>query len=388
MTYAHRKDIYDADTHMMERPDWLSDFADQNIKDRLEPFAGGDQETLKSVNKAINNFNERNSSQAVSAKAQEDFMNWNHKGWEGLGSFDAKERSLANDLLGFKASIVFPTVAFDQVLASKDSDVVLGGVKALNRGMSAFCQDDPRLFGTAYIPFGYGEEIALTFLKSAIKKGFSVILIDTIAPLGAKAFTHPDFDVVWRQIEEADIAVTLHVGADSSWDPIPLSFYNNGSAVPEHTAGDAPQDALAYMGIQYNAEIFLASMIFDGVFQRFPNLRVGVIELGASWVISWMKQLDQSFKAFRRIQDLSQLKLLPSEYVLKHIKLTAFPGEDIGWLMSNGAEDLMMFATDYPHHEGTDDPISRYEKTLNGITEEVKSKFYTHNFKQFLGSRL
>ena len=388
MTYAHRKDIYDADTHMMERPDWLSDFADQNIKDRLEPFAGGDQETLKSVDKAISNFNERNSSQAVSAKAQEDFMNWNHKGWEGLGSFDAKERSLANDLLGFKASIVFPTVAFDQVLASKDSDVVLGGVKALNRGMSAFCQDDPRLFGTAYIPFGYGEEIALTFLKGAIKKGFSVILIDTIAPLGAKAFTHPDFDVVWREIEEADIAVTLHVGADSSWDPIPLSFYNNGSAVPEHTAGDAPQDALAYMGIQYNAEIFLASMIFDGVFQRFPNLRVGVIELGASWIISWMKQLDQSFKAFRRIQDLSQLKLLPSEYVLKHIKLTAFPGEDIGWLMSNGAEDLMMFATDYPHHEGTDDPISRYEKTLNGITEEVKSKFYNHNFKQFLGSRL
>ena len=36
MTYAHRKDIYYADTHMMERPDWLSDFADQNMKDRLE----------------------------------------------------------------------------------------------------------------------------------------------------------------------------------------------------------------------------------------------------------------------------------------------------------------------------------------------------------------
>jgi len=36
MTYAHRKDIYDADTHMMERPDWFSDFADQNMKDRLE----------------------------------------------------------------------------------------------------------------------------------------------------------------------------------------------------------------------------------------------------------------------------------------------------------------------------------------------------------------
>ena len=142
------------------------------------------------------------------------------------------------------------------------------------------------------------------------------------------------------------------------------------------------------MGIQYNAEIFLASMIFDGVFQRFPNLRVGVVELGASWIISWMKQLDQSFRAFRRLQDLSQLKLLPSEYVLKHIKITAFPGEDIGWLLTNGAEDLMMFATDYPHHEGTDDPISRYERTMDEIKEEVKSKFYTQNFKQLLGSHL
>ena len=72
----------------------------------------------------------------------------------------------------------------------------------------------------------------------------------------------------------------------------------------------------------------------------------------------------------------------------KHIKITAFPGEDIGWLLTNGAEDLMMFATDYPHHEGTDDPISRYEKTMDAIiSEEVKSKFYTQNFKQLLGTR-
>jgi len=158
--------------------------------------------------------------------------------------------------------------------------------------------------------------------------------------------------------------------------------------VPTHKQGDAPRDALAYMGIGYCAELFLASMIFDGVFDRFPKLRVGVIELGASWIISWMKQLDQSYKAFRRLQDLSHLKMLPSEYVQKHIKITAFPGEDIGWLLTNGAEDLMMFATDYPHHEGTDDPIGRYEKTMGDISEEVKSKFYTQNFKQLLGSRL
>ena len=388
MPYAHREDIYDADTHMMERPDWIYEFADKDIRDRLEPIVEGDKDTLKRIDESIKKFNERQSSSEVLNKAKDEFMGWGHKGWDGLGAFDANERILANDLLGFKGHIVFPTSAFDQVLASKDDQVVIGGVKALNRGMASFCQDDPRMHGVAYIPFHFGEEVALSFLNDAINKNFSVVAIDTIAPVGCKSSTHPDFDPVWKGIQEADMAITLHVGIDNSWDPVPLSFYNNGGSVPKHKEGDAPRDALAYMGIGYCAELFLAAMIFDGVFNRFPKLRVGVVELGASWVISWMKHLDQSFRAFRRLQDLSNVKMLPSEYVQNHIKLTPFPGEDIGWLLESGAADLLMFATDYPHHEGTDDPISRYERTMNGISEEVKSKFYTQNFKQLLGSHL
>ena len=388
MTYAHRKDIYDADTHMMEHPNWIYDFASEDVKEHLEPIVEGDKEVFERIDKAIANFENRQSSSAALEQAKKDFMTWNHKGWEGLGAFNAEERKLANDLLGFKAHIVFPTSAFDQVLAAKDQKIILGGVEALNKGMAAFCSVDKRMHGAAYIPFAYGEDIALKFLKQAIKDGFSVIMIDTIAPEGAKASTHPDFDKVWREIEANDIAITLHVGADNSWDPVPLSFYNNGGKVPPHKEGDAPRDALAYMGISYCAELFLASMIFDGVFKRFPNLRVGVVELGASWIISWMKHLDQSFRAFRRLQDLSQVELLPSEYVQKHIKVTAFPGEDIGWLLNNGAADLMMFASDYPHHEGTDDPIKRFEQTMSEVSEENKTKFYSENFIKLLGSHI
>ena len=388
MTYAHREDIYDADTHMMEHPNWIYDFASEDIKEHLEPIVEGDKEVSERIDKAIANFENRRSSSIALEQAKKDFMTWNHKGWEGLGAFNAEERKLANDLLGFKAHIVFPTSAFDQVLAAKEQKIVLGGVEALNKGMATFCSIDKRMHGAAYIPFAFGEDIALKFLKQAIKDGFSVIMIDTIAPQGAKASTHPDFDTVWKEIEENDIAITLHVGADNGWDPVPLSFYNNSSNVPTHKEGDAPRDALAYMGISYCAELFLASMIFDGVFSRFPKLRVGVVELGASWIISWMKHLDQSYRAFRRLQDLSQVELLPSEYVQKHIKVTAFPGEDIGWLLNNGAADLMMFASDYPHHEGTNDPISRFEKTMSDVSEESKTKFYSENFKTLLGSHI
>ena len=388
MTYAHRKDIYDADTHMMEHPEWIYNFADKDIKEHLEPIVEGDEDVLKRIDKALANFELRQSSPSILQKAKEQFMGWNHKGWEGLGAFNAEERKIANDLLGFKAHIVFPTSAFDQVLAAKENRIILGGVEALNRGMASFCSVDSRMYGAAYIPFAFGEDIALKLLKDAISQGFSVIMIDTIAPQGKKAFTHPDFDIVWQEIQDNDVAITLHVGADNSWDPVPLSFYNNGGKVPAHKEGDAPRDALAYMGISYNAELFLASMIFDGVFSRFPKLRVGVVELGASWIISWMKHLDQSYRAFRRLQDLSQVKKLPSEYVQDHIKITAFPGEDIGWLLDNGASDLLMFASDYPHHEGTDDPISRFEKTMISSSVEQKEKFYTNNFKHLIGSHI
>ena len=388
MTYAHREQIYDADTHMMERPDWIAEFSDSAIKPHLQPFVGGKEEILKQVDAAIKSFKERASNQDISNKANKNFMSMEHKGWNGLGAFDSKERKLANDLLGFDAYILFPTSAFNQVIAAKEQKILMGGIQALNRGLATFCKEDKRMFPTAYIPLGLGPDIAKKFVEEAISMDFSVILIDTVAPRGQISFTHPDYNQFWSAVQNADLSVTLHVGADGGYSPVPKSFYENQKKVPTHVEGDAPNDALAYMAIQYNAELFLSAMIFDGVLERFPKLRIGVVELGASWIISWMKHLDQSYKAFRKFQDLSQLKLLPSEYVLRQIKVTPFAGEDIGWILNSGGEDLLMFASDYPHHEGTDDPIGRFERSMEGVNENQRSKFYTENFKSLLGSHL
>ena len=49
MPYAHRKIIYDADTHMMERSDWIAEFADSSIKNSLEPFVGGKKNILQEI---------------------------------------------------------------------------------------------------------------------------------------------------------------------------------------------------------------------------------------------------------------------------------------------------------------------------------------------------
>jgi predicted TIM-barrel fold metal-dependent hydrolase len=387
MPYAHRPDIYDADTHMCEQPEWIASFADPDIRPRLAPFA--EPERLKVIADAKATFQRRRQDPAAAAETDAQFMSMRHKGGYALGAFDGDERRHANDLLGFKGGLVFPTGAFDQVRAARDPQVFIGGVRALNRGMAAFCSRDPRNIGVAYVPLSTGPDMSLTLLDEVIAAGFDALVIDTIAPEGGRSFTHPDYDPVWAHIQGAGLAITLHVGVNGGhYNPVPSSFYNNGRTLPPHQDGDAPRDALSYMSIQYNAELFLAAMIFDGVLERFPSLRIGVIELGASWIVSWMKHLDQSFRAFRRLQDLSQVKMPPSDYVRRQIKLTPFAGEDIGWMMRSGVEDLLMFASDYPHHEGTDDPIGRFERTMDGVSEATRRKFYNANFRSLMGERL
>ena len=385
MPYAHRPDIYDADTHMMERPDWIAGFADPDVRPHLAPFVGGRADSLAVIDDALKRFDERRANATAAAQADAAFMSMRFKGWHGLGAFDAAERVRANDLLGFRAQLVFPTSAFNQVIEARDARVLVGGVRALNRGLAAFCSVDARMFGTAYVPLGTGPAMARTLLDEVIAAGFRVVLIDTIPPQGGMAFTHPDYDGIWARIQDADLSVVLHVGANGGWfNPVPAPFYANGRTLPPHAEGDAPRDALAYMSIHHDAQLFLAAMIFDGVLERFPRLRIGVVELGASWIISWMKHLDQAFRAFRRLQDLTCVKLQPSEYVRRQIKVTPFAGEDIGWLLTSGAEDLLMFSSDYPHHEGTDDPIGRFERTMIDVGETRKRKFYADNFRAFM----
>lgn len=111
MPYAHRPDIFDADTHMMETPDWVARFADPDIRPRLAPFLDGREDGLKTVTDALDGFERRRTDAAVRAEAETQFMSMRHKGWNGLGAFDADERRRANDLLGFQGSLVFPTSA-------------------------------------------------------------------------------------------------------------------------------------------------------------------------------------------------------------------------------------------------------------------------------------
>jgi uncharacterized protein len=133
--------------------------------------------------------------------------------------------------------------------------------------------------------------------------------------------------------------------------------------------------------------MFLSALVFDGVFERFPALRGGAIELGASWVPDLLHRLDRGARLFSKSDpSLAGLALRPSEYIRRQIKFTPFPGEDVGKLIKEAGSDFFMFSSDYPHPEGTEDPIGRFEKTLFDLPEGDRDRFYSKNFEAMLGA--
>ncbi len=384
-TYAGDRSIVDIDSHILEPLGWLRSYAASGARGVIPELGDDDPEFARLLSDAATDHQQRVSSPDFRRQAASEYMAMARKGWMSLGGWDPIERSLALDQLGFAYQVVFPTASFVQVANTPISGRA-EAARAMNRGLTEFCSDK-RLLSTAYVPFEHGPETALEFVDNASVQGAAGFLIDSIPSAHQRSFTHPEFDVVWNRIQETGTAVFLHVGADQNYRPVPKAFFDNGRNMA-HVRSDAPGDPLSFMGIGYPAELFLASLVYDGVMEKFPNLRFGVTELGATWLPSFLHFIDTGFRSFRNIQDLSHLKLRPSEYLRRQVVVSPFAGEDVGWVIEQAGAEMVAFSSDYPHHEGTSDPIKRFEASMPNVDTAGHRAFYDVNARRLLATAL
>src|SRR5436309_15313588 len=152
MPYAEGRVYCDADSHLMELPDWLPEHADPDVRARLRPLHLGGAGALADA--AVRDAESRKGDTGAAAALEDALMR--AKGWNALGAFDPAERSRALDLLGFSSQLVFSTFAATQ-FASDDPRVLYGGTRAHNRAMADFCRADPRLIAVAFVPLANAE---------------------------------------------------------------------------------------------------------------------------------------------------------------------------------------------------------------------------------------
>jgi len=380
MTYAGQQTILDADSHVMELGDFLDDYLSEGDRKLLNR---GMFEALRGrLDEATANARARQEDAALAAEAEARLMK--DKGWSAMGGWDPAERSRVLDLLGFDAQLVFGT--FGTLLyKGKDSIDMYVGTAAFNRAIADFCSHDPRLLAVANVPLKDARK-ATAAATEAIEAGCAAVMVPS-TPAGDLAPTHPDLDPFWDLLAESDTPFVLHVGGGGKL--LDRAFHNNNMPVSDHLGGGENIRSKDYLAIHHSPEVFLGALVLDGLFDRFPKLRGGCIEQGAGWVVSWLHHLDGAVRSFRRTEEpLQRLTMKPSEYVHKHLKFTPFPGEPVGWMMQQAGADLFLFSSDYPHPEGTTDPLGKFEATLDGVSTEDRAKFYSSNFAELLGSRV
>jgi predicted TIM-barrel fold metal-dependent hydrolase len=252
--------------------------------------------------------------------------------------------------------------------------------------MVEFCSVDPRLLPTCYVPLADFER-ARAMAAEAIGMGAAALLVASGCPPGHSP-SHVALDPVWAQAQEAGIPIVFHVGGTGALiDP---AYFRNGLPIPpDFHGGEENFRSVDYMGIPHPPMQTLSTLIFDGVLERFPRLKIGVIEQGAIWLPSWIKQMESAVEAFGRHEDrLQKLSLSPREYVERQIRVTPYPTEDVGWITREVGPDVCLFSTDYPHVEGGRRPYERFERSLGDASEDVRQRFYSDNFVDLMGSAL
>ena len=387
MSYAQHRKIIDADSHVIELDDFLHAVADEEHKDLIPLMSS--QKELPVVEAGLARgrelFEKRQKDPETMAKFEEAILDNTKSGWNRLGAFDSAERSHALDLFGYSIQWVLPTFSFHQIAHTEDLDVLDAGSRTLNKAMANFCKTDERLKAIGYLPLQLGPEKALEIMKQGFEDGCYSFMIDTNEPNDKNiSFTHPDFDPIWNLFVKKKSPFVVHVAVNGHYKAVSESFKNNGKTELE-LGGDAPAGELGLMTINSSAELFLSAMIFDGVFERHPELKGISMEHGAFWLPSWLKALDYTASLFKRKREFKEL---PSETARRHLKVSPFAGEPVGWIIENVGPEMLVYASDYPHPEGTSDPIRKFEATMTNCDEETMNAFYHGNMEDLMGIKL
>jgi uncharacterized protein len=377
MTYAGSRPMLDADSHLMELPGFLDPYIERDLRDELK---GREMARIASrLDVAVAAAERRRMDPQQRSDAEDRLLQ--DKGWNALGAFDSAERSRALDLFGFDAQFVFATFA-TAMFVGRDEDLLYAGSAAHNRALAAFCEHDPRLLPVSFVPL-VDPVRAVGLLEEAIDLRAGAVHVPSTAA-GARGPTHPDLDPFWRLLNDSGIPFVLHIGGGGRL--MDRAFHNNGRPVTDHLGGGENIRSKDFLAISSSPSVFLGALILDGLFDRFPDVRGGVIEEGASWVVSWLRTLDHAQRAFRATEEpLRELQLKPSEYVKQHLKFTPFAGEPVGWMIEQAGAELFMFSTDFPHPEGGRDPLAKFEAELETTDEREQHQFFYANMAELLG---
>jgi predicted TIM-barrel fold metal-dependent hydrolase len=253
------------------------------------------------------------------------------------GGFDPHARIADLDLDGIDAVFLYPSLGLFAG-AIQDPALAAAVCRAYNRWLADYCRPYPdRLFGVAMLPM-QSVDLAIAELRHARRElGMRAAFLRP-NPYAGRALHHPDYAPFWAEAQELDVAIGLHEGASGGMPQVGVDRFETRGA--RHIVSHTMEMMLAAL-----------SVIWGGVCDRFPRLRIGFLESGGGWIAPWLDRMDRHFDD-RGFND-SGLSMRPSDLFRRNAWISFEPVEgSLGVLADYIGPHKILWATDYPHPDG------------------------------------
>ena len=306
---------------------------------------------------------------------------WHTKGTAAPGASTPEGRLATMDIMGIERQLIFPQVVLAMPAWSNhpDADIAL---REYNDAVLAWtAAGGGRLRPTALLNLTSIDGAIAEAERVAAGGARAVFIQDGVAP-GGFSPAAPEVDPLWSLLAEAGIPVTFHIGGQEgffgsdAWQRTELlepGTFSSGEPVGPHM--------LATMHL--SPQNYLATMLFGGAFDRHPNLRVGVIELGAMWVGPFVDLLEDRVQLSSRLAKTLQRR--PSEVFSDQIRVTPFFWEHTARQIDRyGMPEVYAFSTDFPHPEGGTDPIGKMGADIEPLGTDAIEAFFVTNAELLL----
>ncbi len=357
--------VISGDSHIVEPEDLWTDRIDRRFKDRgpqLIHEGDTDQWVCDGLKFGAIGINQQ---AGLRFENPEDLTVEGSMETVPLGGLDPHEHVKDMDVDGVAAGVLYPSQGLT-LFRVPATDVLSAAFRAYNDYLAEFCSPYPnRLKGIAMINV---DDVAdgTQELERAARLGLAGAMI-SLDPI--LRYSHSAYDQFWAVAQDLETPLSLHVGT-RRWKP------------GMDTGGQASQAASDSPNGEYDARQCINDMVFAGVFERYPKLKVGVVEFEISWAPYFMNRMDDYYQARAIGVAGTRFKgdTLPSDFFRRNVFI-GFQEEDLGIKLRHhiGVENLL-WGSDYPHAESTF-PKSReiLERIFEGIPEEEKAKIAGSN---------
>ena len=369
--------VIDADGHILEPPDLWSRYLENKYKDRairMEKDRDGIEQLVIDGRPSANARGFGPAAAGIGQPYQKIATSGTFSYFDGpKGAYDPSARLRLLDEQGLDAAVIFPTLGLMWEVEVKDAELAAAYTRAYNNWVVDFCHTNPqRLIPVAHISLldiNEGVKEVQRVAKLGVKGAFM-----RAAPPSQIPYWDHAYDPFWAVLQETGMPIGFHVALNEY-------FLGHQWRMTESvTAVGSPLHGYRFSVVMFDVQAAFAALCQGAVFDRFPQLKVLLLETGGGWIAHFLERLDAKHKL---LSWKTGLKQYPSEYFRRQCWISFDPDETtIPEMVKHCGADKFIWASDFPHFDASPKAVEETKEAISSLPQSDQQLILGGNVAQ------